>query len=244
MLKKHKNALLETIAKRGFDPARFEAREEDSRSLSLPHVRLLGSRDDSFKIFLRDSPMQFNIANDDQDFFSLQYQYREFTPGFPMTEMSSYMPFESAELHELTILSEFNRWLNNTVRSYIDDAELPDLWAQLNEYRSIVSPSDNPQDEESDFSPEEKQELRAVVGRFHELVSENFEPTPEQEAFITERLDYLTKAADRLNRFDWRGVALSIVLSIGVNLAVDTSTGPKLLHLFQQAFQGAKHLLR
>jgi hypothetical protein len=75
-------------------------------------------------------------------------------------------------------------------------------------------------------------------------LKDQFNPSPEQEEFIEERLEYLSEAVDKLNRFDWKGVALSTLLSIGANLCVDKESGRILFGLFQQAFQSVTHLLK
>jgi hypothetical protein len=76
------------------------------------------------------------------------------------------------------------------------------------------------------------------------MIAEEFNPTQEQLQFINERLDYLAKAVDRLNRFDWTGLAISIVVSIAVNLSVDTEGGRVLFTLFKAAFQATTKLLK
>jgi hypothetical protein len=61
--------------------------------------------------------------------------------------------------------------------------------------------------------------------------------------FINERLEYLSQAVDRLNKFDWKAQALSTLISIAVNLSVDTEGGKKLFQLFSQALEFiVKHL--
>ena len=75
------------------------------------------------------------------------------------------------------------------------------------------------------------------------MIIENFKPDEEQSKLIAEKLNYLSNAVDRLNRFDWNGLALSIVISISINLAVDTDGGRLLYKLFEQAFNEAIKLL-
>lgn len=104
--------------------------------------------------------------------------------------------------------------------------------------------SDIPAGESANFTEEEKESVRRGINRFRQLVKENFKPTSKQEEFINERLDHLSEAVDNLNRFDWRGVALSTLISIAVNLTVDTERGRFLYTLFQQAFREATKYLK
>lgn len=78
---------------------------------------------------------------------------------------------------------------------------------------------------------------------FKRLVVENYNPTNDQLDFISERLDYLTDSVNRLNRYDWKGLALSILTSIAINLTVDTQGGKMLFELFTQALHSVIKLL-
>jgi hypothetical protein len=75
-------------------------------------------------------------------------------------------------------------------------------------------------------------------------VYQNYKTTKEQRDYVEERLEYLSNAVDRLNRFDWKSLAISTVVGIGINLAVDTQTGPMLMRLLEQAFHASGYLLR
>lgn len=72
----------------------------------------------------------------------------------------------------------------------------------------------------------------------------NFEPEQAEMQIISDRLDYLSHAVDRLNRFDWQGIAVSTVLSIATTLTLDTDRGRVLWGLFQQAMSSVVHLIR
>lgn len=139
---------------------------------------------------------------------------------------------------------EFGCWLDDVAKKYIEDNELPDQWAQLNAYQSVVSGGEIPSGDSTAFTEEEKANVRASVNTFRGMIAEEFKPTPEQEEFINERLDYLAQAADRLNRFDWNGLAIAVVVSIAVNLSVDTERGRVLYTLFKAAFQATTKLLQ
>jgi len=53
---------------------------------------------------------------------------------------------------------------------------------------------------------------------------------------IDDRLDYLTQAVDRLNKFDWKSLLISTIISISVALSFDTEKGKQLFNLFKQVF--------
>ena len=85
--------------------------------------------------------------------------------------------------------------------------------------------------------------VRNGTQEFRQLIIANFTPTEEQAEVINNRLDYLEKAIDRLNRIDWKALAISTVIAIGINLYVDTEKGRLLFALFQQALGAALKLL-
>ena len=57
-------------------------------------------------------------------------------------------------------------------------------------------------------------------------------------------LAVINRDSSRLNRFDWTGLAISIVVSIAVNLSVDTEGGRLLFTLFKAAFRATTKLLK
>ena len=70
-----------------------------------------------------------------------------------------------------------------------------------------------------------------------------FNPSREQLRLIQMQLDYLSEAVGRLNRIDWRGLAVSTVITIAIQLSLDTEKGKLLFQLFQQAFSVSLKLL-
>ena len=137
----------------------------------------------------------------------------------------------------------FEYWLRDTVVRYVSEVYEPDPWGQLRQFQPLISDSTFTQEDFQSFTPQEKVEIRRSLQGFKRLVYENYDPDEEQQEFIEERLDYLSKAVDRLNRFDWRALAVSVVIGIGINLSVDTSTGAVLLRLLEQAFRSVRLFL-
>jgi hypothetical protein len=97
------------------------------------------------------------------------------------------------------------------------------------------------------FTSNEKEQIREVLEEFKksviELFSGEIEPIKDGIRNMEEKIDYLCNAVDRLNRFDWKGVARSTAIGIATNLTVDTEMGRQIFMLFQQAFQSIPKLL-
>jgi hypothetical protein len=227
LLKKHRNMLFDCVCKAGLPIQRFAA-------LDVPRVSK--TTHDIFEVSLVGSPLVFQVWSQD-DLFRFIYRYRELRKGFPFGK-------ENGNKTEAMLLIGFRKWLDTIVKVYIQSEDIPDLWHLLEDYRRFVNPSGSVNQSDYEyFTEQEKAQVReALIGFRHLLIAE-YKPTPEQISYIDERLDYLAKGVDRLNRFDWRGLALSTVISIGINLAVDTETGRRLLEMFQQAFMHGLRLL-
>ena len=93
------------------------------------------------------------------------------------------------------------------------------------------------------FLPPNENRSALQLGIFRVLVIAEFNPDREQLAQIDERLSYLDPAVDRLNRFDWKAVALSTLIGMATNLTLDTERGRILWGLFQQAMTAVGHML-
>jgi hypothetical protein len=246
MLKKHKNALLEAIIKSGFDPTLFHA-EESKPIIKLSSSFLIATLQELigiskvatpiFTIKLRNTSFKFYARHISDSFDEFSYKYTAFMPGYP--EMSWR---KAKGIEEL--LREFNSWLSIWAKQYIQEQQLPDLWTKIEIYKPLVNDTDITDENTSNFSEEEKEHLRRSVREFRASVIENFNPSQSQVEFINDQLNYLSKAVDRLNRFDWRALAISTLIGIAINLSVDTEKGHLLFRLFQQAFQTAGRLLQ
>ncbi len=135
-------------------------------------------------------------------------------------------------------------WLEIWVTRFVKEEQMPDLWLQLESYKPLIDDANISREDTSNFSEQEKVDLRNSIDRFRTSVLSDFHPSPDQLRLIDEKLDYLSQAVDRLNRLDWRALAISMVISIGVNLSVDTERGRLLFRLFQEAFRTAFKLLQ
>jgi hypothetical protein len=227
MLKKHKNGFLDVIRKNNFDPKRFEA-TDDEKSAFEPFV-----------LQMRDSPMKFIARTSNEDFNAFDCAWTKFAPNFPLTK---YTPNGWGEID--LIYQKFEEWLRSDVSNYISETMTPNLWEQINLQQPIISGSVLEGDDFSDFTDEEKAQLRLALSEFRALIIENLEPTEEQLKIIDARLSYVADALDRLNRFDWRSILISTVFSISVALSLDTTRGKILFDLLKGVFSNVVYLLK
>ena len=225
MLVKHKNLVFRLLQKYSdrLDLRRFSTHAED----------------EVFSINYTDTPFWFRIRYSPSSYDRFDCRWTLFAPGFPECE---FVPRDTwTSFGE--VLTYLDTWLSNTLLPNLANSEEVDLWEQFLS-NSTVNMTSPPTAE--DFHPHTSQEcatIRSLITEFRTLIIRSFQPTPDQLVVITQRLDYLSAALERLNRFDWRALAVTTVLAIGVNLCVDTNTGRTLWNLFRQAFAGAVHFL-
>lgn len=227
MLKRYKNALLEAVQQAGLDATQFRVTED------IIHQH------PSFVLHFQNTPMMFVIRNPEHDFHIFDCSFVGFSPSY---SDSSYYPHEGFEDFE-NILPIFKDWLNHSINAYLEEMLIPDMWSQIESQKSIMNGSSIGSDDTSNFSFEEKTELRLALQEFRLLVAKNFTPSDEEMKLVSDRLEYLAEATNRLNRFDWRGLVISTLLSISTTLSLDTNSGRLLYGLFQQAFNAALRLL-
>ena len=224
MLKKHSNQLLTIIQKSGLDPTLFDA------------TTTTIDRKKYFLIQLRNTPIRFAVRSDDSDFNSFYCCSSAFKPSFPLGSLqSSYNPEH--------LYDRFQGWLNDVVWAHFDELASPDFWQILESTRSDVLRETEAPDYSASFSEEEKIQLRLSINEFRLLIMNNFKPNADQLAAITARLEYLSRAMDKHNKFDWRGIAIHTVMIIIITLALNPDQSQQLFRLFKQVFSSIMYLL-
>jgi hypothetical protein len=191
----------------------------------------------TFVISYKPADLTFVARNNPQNPHAFDYWYSIYAPGFNQPLEPIYYPEEGYTTFKY-IEQGFEKWLSE-VRSAIDEQLLPDLWAVASEQLSV-----NGSAATDEFTEEERRQLRLALRTFRLRLIETFCPDPEQLNVISERLDYLASAVDRLNKFDWKGVAVSTLIGISTTLTLDTEKGRQLYGLFQQALSGLLYLMR
>ena len=224
ILKKYKNNLLTIIQESGLDPNLFTA--EDG---TIDKV-------DFFIISLRDSQIRFAVKPYEGDFNRFLYCFSVFCADFPIGQT-----LFSPDIDNLT--TKFNEWLNGVVKPYLDDVSTPDLWHILQENRSRTKYKFGTPEDFKSFSDEEKTRIRLSLNDFRLLIVENFNPNQEELKSVDARLEYLSDAIDKHNKFDWRGIAIATVLNISIALSLNPERGNQLLQLFKQIFSNVLYLL-
>jgi len=131
------------------------------------------------------------------------------------------------------IVEKYSHWVNLIA----GELREPDLWANpTHPGVRLLSAAQNSDYDETDFSGDERVEIRRQLNVFKNLVTAEFDLTKGQISDLDESLSYLSDALDRLNKFDWRKVFASTMYPLAVALSVDTATGNKIFDFVSQAF--------
>ena len=139
------------------------------------------------------------------------------------------------------VVKAFRNWLEREAKPALANAVAPDLWSDA--AASLPEFDELPSDDVEPFSPEEQAQIRAAIKQFKVLIERDFAPDSEQSRELDARLDYLADALTRLNRFDWKSLALATVIGASTTLSLDTQTGRQLWALFREALRVVTHLL-
>lgn len=226
MIKEYKNKIFETL--------------RDS-NLFFDYFDILKLEDEQLEthiITYKNTPFRFTIRQDEYSFDFFDFCYTEFAPGFPDSDIypeNSYATFE-------VVLQSVLLWIKS-INRYLDDQEEIDLWREFKKGNATLNIENIQFEDRVDFSKDEKIQVKMAINEFRNLISHNFELTSAENSIITERLKYLIEAVERSNKFDWKGIAVSTLMSISVALSLDTEKGTLLFELFKKVFSAIKLIM-
>ena len=228
MLKTHKNGFIQLMRNADLTPERFQVRETFPGG--RPH----------FVLSLLGTPFRFTTRMNHENYDDFDCQFVRFAPGFPL---SDWYPSKNW-CHIGDIYSKFSAWLVDDIRRFFDEVEEPDLWAQIQSQKSVVSDAPLVDDDREPYTGTEQTQLRMAIKEFRQLVIDRFEPTGEHLSLIDDRLDYLSEQVSQLNRINWRSLALSTLISITIALSLNNEQGKELFELFKRVFTNVVLLLQ
>lgn len=226
MIKKYKNEIFETLRNSNLFFDYFDLQKLETEDLET-HV-----------ITYKTTPFQFTIRQDTESFDYFDYFYTIFAPGYPDSDIhppNSFAPFKEVKQSILD-------W-TQSIKRFLDDQEEIDLWAEFKKGNASLNIDKIHFDERIDFTNEEKIQVRMAINELKNLISSSFKLNSIENKIVVERLDYLIEAVERSNKFDWKGIAVSTLISISIALSLDTEKGATLFQLFKKVFSAIKLLI-
>ncbi len=218
MIRRYKNLLRSLINHAGLDPLWFEVGSTDTAP-------------GEFAVALRRTPLKFTFFEVPSSHHHFRIRYTLYSPTFQTQQFGA--DSNEATLSADEAMRRFKFWLEEHVKLYREESTLPDLWEQVEALSMTDVPSIISQHNTSNFSNDEKIQIRISLRNFQQAVINNFVPSQKQIEDIQQKLKYLSDSLERLPRFDWFGTAISTILAIGIALSLDTEKGKLLYNLFK-----------
>jgi len=186
-----------------------------------------------------DSKLEFEFLNTNASWDDFKFRYSLFTPDYRWTD---WHPDGNALANWQGTCLTFKGWLSKHVKPFFEEIEGVDKWNSFQLERNIFQLTQASIDDNIQFNFEESTVIMQAIENLRQLISDKYDLTEEQLAFVSHRLDYLSDATGRMNKFDWSNLMVSIVISIAINMAIDTDTGKEFYELVNAAFANVKLL--
>jgi hypothetical protein len=194
MLKRHKDAVINTIRHHDFVIADFEDH----------------AYEDFIVIRHKSTNLAFRFKVDDDQRFSLSAKTYNHRHDFKLLK-SAFEEFEKA-------LQVFSDWLDNSVKVAIEEESMSDpfLAFRASADKSMISAFAD--DDTSLLNEEEQREIRQRLDQFHKLIIQNYTMDEGIKRRIASEVEYVKEAAKRTNKRDYKAIILKFIYDIGVNI--------------------------
>jgi hypothetical protein len=123
------------------------------------------------------------------------------------------------------------------------ETEEPDLWAEMEKYKTSVSLALPEQLLNEPISASESEEIAQKVNLLADKTGEIFKLNAEQNEFVRNKLNYLTEAAKRQRSIDWVHTSIGVFVTIAMGLALAPEQAKELWLLFKDILGGIIHLI-
>lgn len=108
-----------------------------------------------------------------------------------------------------SLIERISRWLQEVKR----DLETPDLWAELQREAELLEIASDEASDNTLFTEDEQKEIIRRLEELKEFSRVKYSLTAEQMLVLDAKINYLSAAASRLGRTDWRGVFVGVILT-------------------------------
>lgn len=215
MLKTKKKLLLEAIEESNFDKNLFKGIDAEGTATS------------DFVIKLKNSPLDFSVLTFQDNFDAHATVQTRFDPKFTKGRFP-HGNYYSPDWDKVT--GALNSWLQSHVGRYLQELDTPDVWRNIDDPQSFTL-GGIPQPEEDHFQAHEIAEIRLLLESYRSDISKELKEIHEELSLefkqftqhFDSRIDYLSKALDRLNRFDWKALFINLTGGLFITFFVESS---------------------
>lgn len=227
MLTKYKNQLFDSIKESTFALNQFKYEEFKSDGNYISRINYI------------DTPFYFYTKNPSNSYKHFQYKYTTFSPGYESTD---YIP-NNRWVGIDSILRSFRGWLDKDISEYLAENVAIDLWTEFKNTGSSLNLNNIDFDDKDSFTVEEQKQINLALDELKLLIKDNFKTNQEQQSNVNNRLDYLIEGSKRLNKVDWKSIAISTMISISIALTLDAEQGQLLFSLFKKVINALPKLI-
>ena len=178
--------------------------------------------------------------NEPQNFFDFHHYvtHQERFKGFAWGV--KYKPYQTvgaartdADLSWDNVINHVDEWM-----ALLVEDNSPNFWNHPEIYRFAVN-FQQPETDSAPFTEDERRLLRDGLARAKEDIRHSFDLSNQQMNYVSSRFDELSSKLDRLSRFDWKGLFISTVTSLAVDLAFDSEKRMILIGIIKGALMTA-----
>lgn len=214
LLRSQANEAFTLLKKQGLIPSEFEW-----RATSIPQ----GVDESPNPVLVHGSSGHFfEFGCDEND----GERYARYSPGKELRENAEFKLRGWAQQ-----LGVFSLWLNYMKR----EIETPDLWAAVSQEPQLAIAASEPGASNAPFTQTEVLEVARQLGEIKEFLftTQHFDEAHRQ--FVTDRLNYLKGASERMGRKDWLNVALGVFASLAMQAGLNSDAARELFRFAASA---------
>ena len=212
--KVQRNQIYALATKVGLDTGSIEWQDEPSAYSDLIHVILHRSSGSFFKA-------PHSNRTDGTGYFTV-----ESWPRITDRIDSGRVPDDDWEGLRICI----DEWLT----AVKEEVDAPDLWQIARDQRAWLTSSQSDLRGNTAFTPVEREQITRSLTAIEEFTAKNYQLTVAHQEHVREQLKYLSEAAERVGRFDWKNLAAATFIDLVLTLGLDPANSQKLLSFATQ----------
>jgi hypothetical protein len=144
-------------------------------------------------------------------------------------------PWPSEAYSWTKVAERVRRWAEDVKR----DVGTPDLWAELQRARELLTDPRYEEVENTPFTSDEQTEIAAQLREIRQVAQTTYSLSDAEMRSLDARLGYLEAAAGRLGRTDWRGVFVGVIITV---ILAGLLPPEAVHHVFVTTLLGLEHL--
>lgn len=202
---------------------------------------------DKTKIVIKDSEYSFSIYSHNSKYELYSVKYIKFTRNhsetyyIPSSDFPSYLTnyvirdSYSNYIDIEGVLEVLKYWVDNDLKKYFEEKDTIDEWELYKQGNKLLD-TNYEHGQKEKFSDEKLKELKIKLNEFKLYILSEYNPNKEQLEKIEEKIDYLITASLRNTIFDWKNIAMTVLLNIASDLMLDHTNAISLFNYFKSLF--------